>query len=118
MAANSNQIQSQFFAQEIDKTNVLALCDHKKQVFVIGKIISPPEVQDANLALMIDDFCVKSPELWSGVGVELFTEIYDLAKLKNAKQVLALCGDHDLEKLAFLKKLNLSVASNWFVSPL
>jgi hypothetical protein len=118
MAPNSNQIQSQFFAQEIDKTNVLALCDHKKLGFVIGKIISPPEVYDAGLTLMIDDFCVKSPELWGSVGVELFTEICALAKLKNAKQVLAVCGDHDLEKLAFLKKLNLSVASNWLVSPL
>jgi hypothetical protein len=118
MAKNSDQIQSQFFAEEIDKPNVLALCDHKKRGFVIGKIISPPQVYDAGLTLMIDDFCVETPELWNSVGVELFSEICALAKLKNAKQILAVCGDHDLEKSAFLKKLNLSVVSNWLAASL
>ena len=116
MAINSDAIQANWFAEEIKKENVITLCTEDRRGFVIGKIISPPEVYDAGPTLMIDDFCVKSSDLWLSVGLKLLNEIMSQAKLKGAKQVLVVCGNHDLKKSQLLEKLNLSVASKWYVS--
>lgn len=115
MAKNSDAIQAQFFAEEISKENVIAFCESKQQGFVIGKIVSPPEVYDAGLTLMIDDFCVKSKNLWMSVGLELLNHAITNSKLKGAKQVLVVCGNHDLEKFQLLEKLNLNITSKWCV---
>ncbi|MBU6140727.1 MAG: hypothetical protein KGP29_04115 [Proteobacteria bacterium] len=115
MAENSDTIQARFFEEEIQKQNVIALRDFGRSGFVIGKIISPPEVYDAGATLMIDDFCVKSPNLWLSTGLELLNEITSRAKSKGAKQILLVCGNHDLEKSQLLEKAKLSVASKWYV---
>ena len=67
---------------------------------------------------MIDDFCVKSADLWMSVGLQLLSEIKSQAKEKGAKQVLVVCGDFDSAKYQLLKKMNLSVASKWYVGSL
>lgn len=107
---------SKRLAEEIKKENLIILCAKDRGNFVIGKIIFPPEVYDAGPTLMIDDFCVKSSDLWLSVGLKLLNEITSQAKLKGAKQVLVVYGNHDLKKSQLLEKLNLSVASNWYVS--
>lgn len=114
MAENSDEIQKKWFEEEIKKENVIALCAEDQSGFVIGKLISPPEVYDSGLTLMIDDFCVRSVELWTSVGVELLGEIKSEAKVKGAQQVLVVCGDFDSAKYQLLEKLNLSVASRWY----
>ena len=112
---NSNEIQKRWFEEELEKENVIALCTKDQSGFVIGKLISPPEVYDAGLTLMIDDFCVKSPDLWMKVGMELLNEVKEKSKIKGAKQVLVVCGDFDSAKYQLLEKLNLNVASRWCV---
>lgn len=118
MAEDSNQIQKKWFAEEFEKRNVIALCAQDQSGFVIGKLISPPEVYDAGLTLMIDDFCVQSEDLWMSVGAELLAELKLEAKAKGALQVLVVCGDFDSAKSKLLEKLNLSVASRWCVGSL
>jgi broad specificity phosphatase PhoE len=115
MTKNSDEIQEKWFEEEITKENVIALCAKDQSGFVIGKLISPPEVYDAGLTLMIDDFCVKSPDLWMSVGMELLNELKAAAKTKGAQQVLVVCGDFDSAKYQLLEKLNLSAASKWYV---
>ena len=118
MAKNSDEIQRKYFVEELKRENVIALCATDLSGFVIGKLISPPEVYDAGLTLMIDDFCVKSADLWMSVGLQLLSEIKSQAKEKGAKQVLVVCGDFDSAKYQLLKKMNLSVASKWYVGSL
>jgi hypothetical protein len=47
---------------------------------------------------MIDDFCLESGYLWINVGKDLLQKCIDIAKSKNAKQILVVCDDHDIEK--------------------
>ena len=115
MAKNSDDLQEKWFEEEIAKDGVIALCAEDKKGFIIGKIVNPPEVYDAGPTLMIDDFCVESPDLWLTIGSKLLNEIISQAKQKNATQVLAVCGEHDSWKSQLLEKLNLSVASRWYV---
>ncbi len=114
MSENSDSIQSQYFAEEIAKEEVIALCYQDQKGFIIGKLINPPEVYDAGLTLMIDDFCVEDSNLWQSTGKELLKEIISLSKGKNAKQILVVCGDHDLQKRNLLDDMNLSITSNWY----
>ncbi|MFM8454917.1 MAG: hypothetical protein ACKOAD_08215 [Gammaproteobacteria bacterium] len=84
--------------------------------FVIGKLMPAPEVYNpGRLTLMIDDFCMKSENLWQSVGHELIEETKAAAKVKGATQIVVVCGAHDLPKRKFLSEQNLSIASEWFV---
>ncbi len=84
--------------------------------FIIGKLMPAPEVYNPNgLTLMIDDFCVKSENLWESVGAQLAEAIKKEGKAKGAAQILVVCGAHDNPKRKFLQNQNLSIASEWFV---
>jgi len=64
---------------------------------------------------LIDDFCVKSENLWCSVGAKLIEAVNASAKVKGASQILVVCGAHDHPKRKFLNEQNLQVASEWFV---
>ena len=114
ISENSDEIQKKYFEKELKNKNVIALIYQEKQGFVMGKLISPPEVYDAGLTLMIDDFCVKSDDLWLTIGKELLNECQREAKIMNAKQILVVCGDHDRQKFLLLETMNIRVASRWY----
>jgi N-acetylglutamate synthase-like GNAT family acetyltransferase len=114
ISENSDEIQKKYFEKELKNKNVIALIYQEKQGFVMGKLISPPEVYDAGLTLMIDDFCVKSDDLWLTIGKELLNECQREAKIMNAKQILVVCGDHDRQKFLLLETMNMRVASRWY----
>ncbi|MBK2005408.1 GNAT family N-acetyltransferase [Francisella noatunensis subsp. orientalis] len=84
--------------------------------FVIGKLISAPEVYNpGGLTLMIDDFCVQSENLWQSVGHKLIEGLKAAAKTKGTTQTLVVCCAHDPPKRKFLSEQSLSIASEWFV---
>ena len=114
MSENSNEVQSQFFNEEIAKDDVISLCNANNLGFIIGKLIHPPEVYDAGLTLMIDDFCVKTHNLWISVGKELLEGCIKISKDRGAKQVLVVCGNHDTHKNSLLTQMNLLPASTWY----
>jgi len=82
---------------------------------VIGKIITPPEVYDAGLTLMIDDFCVAHEDLWLTIGQDLIDKIKKIATNRNIRQILMVCGAHDFSKKSLLKQVGLNVVSEWYV---
>lgn len=65
--------------------------------------------------LMIDDFCVKSKNLWQSVGTRLIATVKAAAKDKGVTQTLVVCGAHDHPKRKFLSEQNLQVTSEWFI---
>jgi hypothetical protein len=84
--------------------------------FIIGKLMPAPEVYNpSGLTLMIDDFCVKSEDLWESVGAQLIEKIKKEGKAKGASQILVVSGAHDAPKRRFLQNQSLSIASEWFV---
>ena len=114
MAENSDEMQKKYFEKELENENVIALIYEDKQGFIMGKLITPPEVYDAGLTLMIDDFCVKSDDLWITIGNKLLDECQREAKIMGAKQILVVCGDHDTQKFLLLEAMNMNVASRWY----
>lgn len=113
MAENSDELQQKYFEKELKNNNVIALIYEEKQGFIIGKLVTPPEVYDAGLTLMIDDFCI-SGDLWMNIGKELLDECQKRAKNMGAKQILIVCGDHDMQKFSLLETMNMNIASRWY----
>jgi predicted acetyltransferase/RimJ/RimL family protein N-acetyltransferase len=112
--------QIQWFKELLeDKNYVMFTAESGTQEilgFVIGKLMPAPEVYNpGGLTVMIDDFCVKSENLWQSVGAKLIKDIKAAAKVKSATQILVVCGAHDYPKRKFLSEQNLQVASEWFV---
>lgn len=114
MAKDSDKIQTKWFEQK----NAIALVVDNKEGFVIGKVVTPPEVYDAGLTLMIDDFCVSDESLWSSTGKDLIDEIKKLAKTQMVSQILVVCGAHDSHKKSLLKQVGLATTSEWYVGGL
>lgn len=85
--------------------------------FIRGQLENAPEVYNPGGAtLMIDDFCVESPDLWPTVGQQLLQELMVQAKQRGASQVVIVAGHHDEPKRQFLKSQGLGIASEWYVS--
>ena len=114
IAKNSDEVQKKYFAKELKNDDVIALIYEEKQGFIIGKLVTPPEVYDAGLTLMIDDFCIKSGDLWMTIGKELLDECQKRAKNMGAKQILVVCGDHDMRKFSLLETMSMNIASRWY----
>jgi len=115
-----DKVQEKWFKELLgDKNYVMFTAENDTQEilgFVIGKLMPAPEVYNpGGLTVMIDDFCVKSENLWQSVGTRLIEEIKAAAKNKGATQTLVVCGAHDHPKRKFLSEQNLQVASEWFV---
>ena len=88
----------------------------EEEGFLIGRIMKAPEAYDpGGLTLMIDDFCVKAPELWNTVGKSLINKIKIIVKAKGAEQILIVAGAHDQAKVQFLRSIVLSIASEWYI---
>jgi hypothetical protein len=100
------------------KDHILLIAEANEQIigFIIGRIMQAPEVYNPEgLTLMIDDFCINNPASWMLVGDILVNKLKQLAKIKGANQILIVCGAHDEPKKQFLKKINLTCASEWYV---
>lgn len=116
----AEESQAKWFAELINSDKHISLIaqdsDHQILGFVIGSLISAPAVYNpGGLTLMIDDFCVKSEDLWTTVGDQLIQSIKKYGKEKGAAQILVVCGAHDTLKSQFLREQDLSIASEWFV---
>jgi hypothetical protein len=102
-----------------DKNHVMFTAESETQEilgFMIGKLMPAPEVYNpGGLTLMIDDFYVKSKNLWQSVGASLIEETKAAANARGATQIFVVCGSHDNTKHKFLSEQNLQVASEWFV---
>jgi ribosomal protein S18 acetylase RimI-like enzyme len=114
--ADENQVKwFEALLNQDDHILLVAKKDKKICGFVIGKIMQAPDVYDPEgLTLMIDDFCVKN-NLWQEIGSALFEHLTILAKEHGCSQAVVVCGNHDEDKKRFLRNLNLSIASQWWV---
>lgn len=114
----ANERQAEWFMHLLNADDHIMLLAEDQSIvgFIIGRLMPAPEVYNpGGLTLMIDDFCVEEPDLWSDVGDALLDQLKQEAHEKGAAQVVVACGDHDEAKLGFLKSVGLSVATRWYV---
>jgi predicted acetyltransferase len=111
--------QFEWFAALLKDDKYIALSakeDDEVVGFIIGRLVSAPEVYDpGGLTVVVDDFCVSNENTWQTVGVSLIKEIKAIAIDNAASQIVVVSGDHDKSKCNFLEKLGLTVASRWYV---
>ena len=119
-AESADSHQERWFHHLLNtQDHILLLAKEEDQIigFVIGRLIEAPAIYaPGGLTLMIDDFCVASPQLWLTAGQELLKEISSLAKKKGSVQTVVVTGAHDTFKKEFLKSMNMTIASEWYVS--
>lgn len=118
-AEGAEEKQSQWFKELlVNEDYILLVAEISNQIvgFIIGRLMLAPAVYNpGGLTLMIDDYCVAEISLWMTVGEQLISEIKELARKKNAVQVLVTCGAHDEPKRQFLRCFELTLASEWYV---
>lgn len=114
-----DEIQKQYFAELMQRNDyILMVCEayDKTLGFIIGRIMKAPEVYDpGGLTLMIDDFCIAEESSWDLVGKKLINEIKILAAQRGVIHLVIVAGAHDKDKNEFLSKIDLSIASHWYV---
>jgi len=115
---SGEEIQKTWFRELIsDDNHICLVAKNSNEIlgFIIGKIVSAPEVYaPGGQTLIVDDFCVLNDN-WSAIGNALLSEARSIAHDKGVAQLVIVSGDHDVSKKSFLKKLDLSIASVWFV---
>ena len=115
---SGEETQKKWFKKLICDDNHICLVAKSSEVtigFIIGKVISAPEVyKPGGPTLMIDDFCVLNDN-WDNVGNALLNKIRVIAHDKGIAQLVIVSGDHDTSKKLFLQRMGLSAASVWFV---
>jgi len=111
-------LQAKWFEELLSHgDHIMLTAESNKKIvgFIIGKLIPAPEVYNpGGLTLLIDDFCIEEAG-WYGVGCKLIQEIKTISKTKGAAQILVVCGADDESKCNFLKRMELTVASEWYV---
>lgn len=118
-AKNADALQKEWFSTLLNKDEyILLVAEEANNItgFIIGQIIQAPDVYDpGGLTLMIDDFCVNSPDLWITTGKELLESVEITSRQKGATQIVAVCGHHDKAKKKFFNTYHFSIASEWYV---
>lgn len=110
-----------FLALLNDEKSVFLVAEVENQIsgFLIAREIpTPPVYAPGGLTFLIDDFCVLNSTLWWSTGAALLTEISSALKSRGGAQIVVVCGDRDLAKAELLRRTGLTIASNWWTTPL
>ena len=87
--------------------------------FIVARPVpAPPVYAPDGKTFLIDDYCVRSPGLWSSAGTALLEWVTERARAEGAAQIVIVCADRDTSKADILRRANLSIASNWWTIPL
>lgn len=120
-ADNSAQVTQGFFGKLIDEHGwhcFSAVDGHEILGFLIAReTTAPPVYAPGGATITVDDFCVRYPEDWPGVGKALVDTLMATARENGWCQLVIVCGDRDLPKKQMLQDAGLTIASNWFTVP-
>ncbi|MGH7910869.1 MAG: hypothetical protein ACREOV_04035, partial [Candidatus Dormibacteraceae bacterium] len=86
--------------------------------FIVGTLADPPPVYAAGLTCTVDDFCLATDLDWPTTGRALLEEMRAQAACRGATQIVVVCPRRHLAKRRTLRRLGLSLASEWYTAPL
>ena len=114
---NANVSQIEWFHSLLTNPQYLiyvALDNNILVGFIIGQIISSPEVYNpGGFTLSIDDFVVKD-ERYNDIGKLLLDNISVQAKKCSCVQIIIVTGAHDKAKKQFLNSYETKLVSEWY----
>lgn len=90
------------------------------QGFLIAFAAPVPPVfkPGAGPTMMIDDFCVATPDLWPTAGAALLDALRTRAKEEQWSQLVSVTAHLDRPKTEFLAGQGLSLTSEWWTTPI
>ena len=80
-------------------------------------VLTPPVYDPGGSTVLIDDFCVAEPSLWSTAGRRLLEHARQVGREADWRQVVVVCGHADQPKSDLLRSTDLSLASTWWTAP-
>ncbi|MBF8184630.1 GNAT family N-acetyltransferase [Nonomuraea sp. K274] len=87
--------------------------------FAIGSLVpSPPVYDPGGPTCTLDDYAVVDDRDWTTIGVDLLRAVTEEARRQGAAQVVVVCGHADEAKRDALRLAGLSIASEWWTTPL
>jgi ribosomal protein S18 acetylase RimI-like enzyme len=121
-AADSAATTKAFFAKLLgDPETYFLVSIEGRQIlgFLIArKFPAPPVYAPGGDTWLIDDFAVSEPRYWLSIGEALLSHVSTLLHEHGAAQIVAVCAERDLAKAEVLRRLDLTVASNWWTKSL
>lgn len=87
-------------------------------LLIARKFPTTPVFAPGGDTYLIDDFAMAEPRHWLGIGEALLSHVSTLLHEHGAAQIVATCADRDLAKAEVLRRLDLTIASNWWTKPL
>jgi hypothetical protein len=81
-------------------------------ILITGHLIQAPPIYDPEgLTCVVDDFAVRRPSDWPGVGRELLDGMRKRVRTRGAVQLIVVSGHQDHPKRNVLDAARLTVAS-------
>ena len=99
-----------FLASQISREDVIALACDDEDGELVGYVLADSKG--------IDDFAVRTPELWETVGSELLRAATERLAAKGMEQFTVVCGHRDIPKRTMLQNNGLPCVASWWTIPL
>lgn len=121
IAANAEELHRPYLAKLVAEPKVITLVSEESGTmtgFVIAMIVGAPGVYDpGGHTCQIDDFVVE-PGRWDSTGRKLLAAATAEAAERGAVQAVVVTAHLDEPKREALRASGLSIASEWWVTPL
>jgi len=115
--------QKSWFERLLEDDHVIALVGDaadRPSGMIIGRVMPVPPVYDpGGPTCMVDDFTVTEPALWPTLGQALLDALRERLRVHpDIVQIVVVAGHHDAAKKQLLESEGLSIASEWWTTPL
>lgn len=122
VAPDAVERQRDYFTSLIADESIIkliALNENALIGFIIGRLVAaPPVYNPGGPTCYVDDFAVDQTESWAAIGSDLLAATKKEAMARGAAQLVVVCGHPDEAKRTALRSGGLSIASEWWVTPL
>jgi hypothetical protein len=85
---------------------------------IATRVRVPPVYAPGGVTMLVDDFCVAEPSLWSTAGRALLDTLSRLGASAGWRQLIVVGAEADAAKSELLRSMDLRIASNWWTKPL
>jgi len=105
----------------VTRRATMLVAEEQSQVvgMLIGRRVAAPPVYDpGGASLLIDDFCVLSPDLWPRAGAALLDAAMRGLGRPSVAQVIVIAPAADNAKSQWLASAGLTPVSSWWTKPL
>jgi GNAT superfamily N-acetyltransferase len=121
-AANSRARHTPWIQRLVSREDVITLVHEEDGTidgFIIADFVPAPPVYDVpGPTTRVDDFCVAQSKDWATISRELLEAVMHEARRRGAAQIVVICAHLDQPKREMLMQTGLSLASEWYVTPL